>query len=140
MTQVIREVDLQEPIGSALAALGGPIPGALVVTETFDLPGDVDLLQATLEATKRLAARAIREANMAMLYHWDGHHLAHVNRGGVLAGSLAAPHLTEADVRMVLEQLGHHPNYREQTIIAIAENGTSLSMKDGLVRLLNPST
>ena len=130
MTVVLRETDARD-WGEATVAK--PMAGAFVIVEEFTMPGAPTIEEATLEAGRRMKLRELRDANMALLYHWDGTTLGRVNAGGVLAATQPAP-LDTADIEMVLVQLVEHPNYQGQTIIAVAKNGEIITLRNGTIQ------
>ena len=112
-----------------------------MLTDIFEVDDDADIVEATLEATRRQQEVLQREADQALLYYWDAAKFGQLAAGGVLTGTLPCP-LSADEIETVLVQLAAHPEYRGQTIIAIAEDQTVVMMKDGTARRedLNGST
>jgi hypothetical protein len=130
---VTREPDLAVPFEEVVEGQR-TLPGGFVVVDVFEVAEeDADIVEATLEATRRLQERYQREHDQALLYYWDANQFPRSAAGGVLTGTLPCP-LTADEVETVLVQLASHPEYRAQTIIAIAEDYTVVTMKDGAAR------
>ena len=127
-TVVLQETYLLVPIEEAIES--SVMPGCFTVTDVFEVADSMNLLEATLESTRRLETRAERERNMAMLYYWDAAQFAHLNPGGVLTSTRPAP-LSVKEVEITLKQLAQHPEYRNQTILCITEVGELVLMRDG---------
>lgn len=69
-----------------------------------------------------------RERNMEISYQWNANMLRYVK--GVLMNPDPAP-LSVEDCAAVLERLAQHPNYNNQTIIVVANDGTIVQLVNG---------
>jgi hypothetical protein len=105
-------------------------PGALCVYEIFDAPDGASEDAITRMAIAREEARETIERNMTVSYYWNASMLPRVNAGGVLMNNLPAP-LSAEDCAAVLEQLALHPDYNNQTIIAVAMDFTIVTLANG---------
>lgn len=132
ISMVMREVDLGVPLDEA-AEEQRILPGGFVCMDIFEVDDDADIMEATMEATRRQQEVIQREHDQALLYYWDASKFGQLAAGGVLTGTLPCP-LSAAEIEIVLIQLAAHPEYRGQTIIAIAEDHTVVMMKDGTAR------
>jgi hypothetical protein len=115
------------------------LPGGYVVCDVFDTADDGDgearVMRATLEAVNRQAERIDYERNAAMLYHYDAGMFNMSQEGGSIMASKPAP-LSAATIIDVFEQLAHHPLYRHQLIVGIAEDFTIITMRDGTAKIV----
>lgn len=105
-------------------------PGALVVTDEFEVADDLsdgDLAKALVD---RAAERELREADMSVLYFYHADYLPKIKEGGIVAPMRPAP-LAVGEIEPTLSQLAKHPAYRHQTIMVISEDGILVTMKDG---------
>lgn len=132
ISMVTRESDLNVPLDEA-AEQQKILPGGFIVIDIFEMDGEPDIVEATLEATRRQQEVLQREADQALLYHWDASKFGQLAAGGVLTGTLPCP-LSGDEIETVLVQLASHPEYRAQTIIAISEKMEVVTMKDGVAR------
>lgn len=130
LTMVMRESDLQVTIEEFVERTF--TPGAFVAHEVFEVDPAPSILEATVEAGKRMTARYNTERDMALLYHWDGEALAKVLPEGVVAATKAAP-LTNEEVECVLLQLAKHPLYKNQKVVVISKTNDVISMQSGKV-------
>lgn len=135
MTIVARDVDLMiTPDDSLMGAkLGAAQNGGFCTGEVFEVTGVGHTIKhVTILAERKRQRRAQIEVNQSMLYYWDAMYLTRANPGGVISGTMPIP-LKASEVEEVLRLLAEHPDYDHQTVIAIAENGQMVKMKDGVI-------
>lgn len=126
-----RECDLKVPIEEACKAKA--VPGGLTIDEIIEVDHDVEEVEMGLLVVNRLKERQKSELNMAILYFWTAMQLERLTPQGVLATTKVAP-LTASEIITVLEQLQHHPNWKQQTIRVIAQDGKVVRLaSDGSV-------
>lgn len=125
ITTVVRESDLVDTVDSARVGMETFNDGIFVFTDVFEIDDRMTVEGATAEAMSRFEEEM--EKNAAMLFYWNAGHLPHVAPGGTLSGSEPAP-LSATTIRSVFAQLIHHPNYRDQTLIAYAEDGEEVKV------------
>lgn len=115
------------------------LPGLFSLTEIFEVKGVESgddgtdaLMKAIMQGGERVRERAQQEVNMAVGYYWNADQLVKVKAGGVLMNPARAP-FGVSDVETVLAQLAQHPNYKPGvTVRSTAEDGSLVSMKDGV--------
>lgn len=115
------------------------LPGLFSITEIFEVKGvehgddGTDaLMKAIMQGGERVRERAQQEVNMAVGYYWNADQLVKVKAGGTLMNPARAP-FGVSDVETMLTQLAQHPNYKPGvTIRSTAEDGSFVSMKDGV--------
>lgn len=133
-TLVARECDLKKPLEEAAGELERATPGALVVNDIFEVDERTygDFVRASMAGAKRLAdsARLDAELHMAMSFYWNADQLTRLTDGGTLVNPGEAP-LNAGQLRVVMRQLGRHPNYRHQTLVFRSINGEVVTFRDG---------
>jgi len=136
MTTIVRDIDMTEPLENVRDGAEALDRSALVISDLFDLPDGTEILQATLEAERRIRKDA--EKHMATLFHWDAMACEATVRGSIISPTIPAP-LGEEDVGCTLEALAKHPGYKGQSVVVICEDWTILVMRDGVVLPLGPN-
>jgi len=136
VTTIVRDVDMTEPLEKVRDGAEALDRSALVVSDLFDLPDGTEILQATLEAERRIRKEA--EKAMAVLFHWDAMAIESTRPGSVISPTFPAP-LGETDVRYTLAALSRHPGYRGHSIVVICDDWTVLAMRGGEIVQLGPN-
>lgn len=124
-TVVVAERDVTMP----LEEIGRPEGFFFVKQDIFSHESD-SLAMASVVGNSRMHAQLETERNQAIMFFWYAQQLPRVNPGGVVASTKPAP-MTEGDIREVFKQLCDLRDYRDTTLIAIAKDGTEVSMKEG---------
>lgn len=120
LTTVFRDRDLADSIEGAREQLIRHSPHALVVVEIFSmLNGSTQ--EAAFEALQRAHGYKETEQHMALLYHWSVRQFELLNAGGKLLMDRPAP-LSESNIRYVFAQLSMRNDYRDFTIVGIAND------------------
>lgn len=130
---VVRDVDVTVSLEEYVAKVAQP--GLFTLFDVFDVRDDCSIERATEMACERQRQRAERETAMALFYHWNAGRLPMLRPGGVTTATRPAP-LSVEELTEAMKQLARHPDYRSHTVIAIAEDGTVLSMRNGEVAVL----
>ena len=126
VTTVSPEASLRLPIEEvAREVKTGDI---FVTTEVFEMDGDgttdAFLLKANIEAERRRQARDRRERDMAIAYYYWTATLRIASPRGVITSPKPAP-LSATEIEEVFALVRRHTNYKAQSIIAFAEDGTA---------------
>jgi hypothetical protein len=67
---VTREIDFKD-WNEAMIALAKPVQGGFTTFDIFELPGEPSIVEATLEANKRMERDHLIEQNMAISFFWN---------------------------------------------------------------------
>lgn len=124
-TVVVSEADVTVPLDE----ISVPMETAMFVKdEIFELADDVSVAGATLFATELCRKNLRNERNQAIMYYWIAMQFQRVRERGVIASPKWAP-LSVDEMKAVHKQLIEHPHYRDQTLLAFAEDGTPVERK-----------
>lgn len=129
-TVFMREDAVTAPFSEMIVAL--EVPGALVVSEVFEIDESIDMPTLAKLARQKAQVRAKREKDQAVLYFWDMHALGLVRAHGVLTATEAAP-LNVDEIKVVLRQIMKHPLYEGQSVIVISEDNKIVRALNGKV-------
>lgn len=133
LTTIVRDQDLKISIEEFIAAM--PSQDIFIINEILTVPDNSTFDWCLGYALAHINSQD--EANMAMLYYFDADELHRINPGGTLAGTVPTP-LSIEQVETVLKQLAKHSDYQQQTIKAIAQNGTIVTLIHGQIVSQNP--
>jgi hypothetical protein len=131
ITMVMREEDLKVSLEEA-AKEQEEIPGAFVICDIFEIPGEPTIEDVTFKALELQQAAAEREQHMALTYYFEAAYLPRTPPGGVLTMTKPAP-LSTDDLVVPLRQLAHHPDYDNHTVIAISHDHKIVELRGGKV-------
>lgn len=145
VTTVMRDRDLKLPIEDAMKDLaanptpGGKGPPLLVLFEVFEMPDDYSetgIVVATMEAKRRMDARAEAEQNLEVLFYWNAMQLAK-GLGRVIVNQRPAP-LSAVDMEPVLEQLARIPEMKGRTLMCVSKEYVVFTVTEGRVEKAQP--
>lgn len=131
MHTIMREVDTTVSLEEASKEMIN-FPYGFVYTDYYEMPGEPDILAASLEGEKRYNENKEREHNMALTWIWYAGVLEKLNPGGLTSMTQPAP-LSADDLEFVLKQLPKHPLYKDQTVITIARDESRVVLKGRVV-------
>lgn len=132
VTTYVTEKSITVSPGEYSLKLLGAAAECLVVVDVFDVPDGAEMTKVMLEGIKRLKARAETEQHMNTFFGYVTDLFERFPPGAVMPQSRPSP-LSPTDVRSVLHRICRHPNYRDQRLLAIAENGEVFVARDGVV-------
>lgn len=130
VSPIVRDIDMTVLLEEAAYLQ----PGMFAIIDIFEMPDNSTLEQCIAGGLERMHERIDDERNMAMHYYWHAQQLMFAISTGVIANTRPAP-LTADQLKVSLEQLATHPDYRRQTIRSIADDGTFVVLADGRVDL-----
>ena len=133
LTTIVRDQDLKVSIEEFIATM--PSQNIFIINEVLTVSDGQTFEWCLGYAMGQINHRD--EANMAMLYYYDADELLRVTPGGTLAGTVPTP-LNVEQIETVLKQLAKHSDYQQQTIKAIAQDGTVVTLMYGQIISQNP--
>lgn len=128
LTTVVRDCDVRDSLESI--AISSRQPGCLITHDIFDVPRSTSIQASTRLAMLRMDKRL--EQNMAVLFFWTLRQLRVLRSGGTVMMDKRAPLLVE-DIRYVFDQLRQEKSYDDFTIVAFAQDGEMVRIKEGQV-------
>jgi hypothetical protein len=139
---VTRDSDLSDSLESVRNRMFREGAGMFLTWDIFEVEGDMDIREATMEAGKRTQGEVgIREGHMAMLYAYNLYHpnFNLVKRGGTIAQDQPSP-LSVEEITFVFEQIAKHPKFKEKPVnmMAISEDFKIVQLSpDGRIGVKN---
>lgn len=125
VTTVLRECDLTDTLESARVRY--LTPGALIVSEIFEMEGEPSVEEATVVGAQRHTERLGRERDQAVLYYWLIFQWERLRPGSVILMDRPAP-LSREEMAVVLEQLAMHPGYKQFRIVGVDQTEQVISL------------
>lgn len=129
---IVTEADLEATIEDAAEHARAFPNDMFVTTDIFEIESD-DPITVTIEAGRRSHLFGPDEKNMALLYYFEANELAKLTPNGRLEMDQATP-LTREQVVRTLQALVLHSNYKSQTVVAIAKDGTYITLSNGEIQ------
>lgn len=125
VTTVAPEASLRMSIEEAAQAI--KVGDIFVTTDVFEVDGDdvtdAFVLRVSIEAEQRRQVRDRRERDMAVAYYYWTAMFQLTSASGIIASPRPAP-LSTAEIEEVFALVRRHSDYKAQSIVVVAEDGT----------------